>query len=111
MRESTGREFSLLTALIEFAEVVEKLPGRALGSAFDGCLRRKLLIQRKDKKAAVEEFIQGRKNKTESKKGKQSQMSGDNAYKVAIWLRPGIAVHPLLGIPHRRTLYVYLPLY
>jgi hypothetical protein len=101
LRQSTGRQFSLLGAVTEFAEVVEKLPGRALGAAINRYLCTEVLIQRKDIMAAVEEFIEGRKHKSESQNGKGSQMSGDYAYNVAMWLRPSIAVHPFLGIPRR----------
>lgn len=63
---------------------MEKLPGGALGTAINGCLHREFLIQRKDITATVEEFIVGRKHKSESKNGKWSKMCGDYAYKLTI---------------------------
>jgi integrase len=101
LRLSTGRRFSLLAAVSEFAEVVDKLRGHPLGEAVEGYLRIVVSIQRKDILEAVEEFIESRKYKSESKNGKRAQMSGAYAYNVAMWLRefartfPGTAVSEL----------------
>jgi hypothetical protein len=48
LRQSSGRRFSLLAAVSDFAEAVEKLRGRAIGEAVDGYLRTVVSIQRKD---------------------------------------------------------------
>jgi hypothetical protein len=101
LRQSSGRRVSLLAAVSEFAEAVDKLRGRTLGEAVEGYLRTVLSIQRKDLIGAVEEFIEGRKHKSEAIDGKRAQLSRHYAKCVAMWLRefarafPGTAVSEL----------------
>jgi integrase len=78
-----------------------KLRGKALGEAVEGYLRTAVAVQRKDIGEAVEEFIEGRKHKSEAQNGKRAQMSPLYACHVASWLRefartfPGTAVSEL----------------
>jgi integrase len=101
LRQSSGRRVSLLAAVSEFAEAVDKLRGRTLGEAVEGYLRTVVSIQRKDLSEAVEEFIEGRKHKSEAANGKRAQLSLHYASCVAMWLRefsrafPGTAVSEL----------------
>jgi integrase len=101
LRQSSGRRVSLLAAVSEFAEAVDKLRGRTLGEAVEGYLRTVVSIQRKDIAEAVEEFIEGRKHKSEAPDGKRAQLSRHYANCVAMWLRefarafPGTAVSEL----------------
>jgi uncharacterized protein YdbL (DUF1318 family) len=101
LRQSSGRRFSLLAAVSDFAEAVDKLRGRAIGEAVEGYLRTVVSIQRTDINKAVEEFIEGRKHKSQAQEGKRAQMSREYACHVAMWLRefartfPGTAVSEL----------------
>jgi integrase len=101
LRQSSGRRVSLLAAVSEFAEAVDKLRGRTLGEAVEGYLRTVVSIQRKDLSEAVEEFIESRKHKSEANDGKRAQLSLHYANCVAMWLRevagafPGTAVSEL----------------
>jgi integrase len=102
LRQTSGRRFSLLGAVSVLADALDKLNGRPLDEAVDGFLRTAVAIQRKDIAQAVEEFIEGRKHKSESKDGKRSQLSPLYACHVASWLRefartfPGTAVSELV---------------
>jgi integrase len=101
LRQSSGRRVSLLAAVSEFAEAVDKLRGRTLGEAVEGYLRTVVSIQRKDLSEAVEEFIESRKHKSKVADGKRAQLSLHYANCVAMWLRevahafPGTAVSEL----------------
>jgi len=98
LHQSTGRKFSLLGAVAEFAESVAKLRGRSLGEAVAGYLGTVVTVKRKDIGEAVEEFITSRQHKTEAKDGKRAQLSETYAVHVNSWLRefagtfPGTAV-------------------
>jgi integrase len=98
LHQSTGRKFSLLGAVSDFAEAVAKLRGRSLGEAVAGYLRTVVSVKRKDIAEAVEDFIAGRQHKTEAKDGKRAQLSQSYAVHINSWLRefagtfPGIAV-------------------
>jgi integrase len=94
LRLSTGRRFSLLAAVSDFAGAVEKLRGRAIGEAVEGFLRMVVSIQPKEIKAAVEEFIDGREHKSQSKDGKRAQLSAEYARHVAKWLREFAETYP-----------------
>jgi integrase len=98
LRQSSGRRFSLLAAVSELAEAVEKLKGRALSEAVEGYLRTVVSVQRKDIAEAVEEFIESRKHKSEAKNGKRAQMSADYARHVAIWLREFAQTFPSTAV-------------
>ncbi len=101
LRQFSGRRVSLLAAVSEFAEAVDKLRGRTLGEAVEGYLQTVVSIRRKDLTEAVEEFIEGRKHKSEATDGKRAQLSRHYAKCVAMWLRefarafPGTAVSEL----------------
>ncbi|MDR3457546.1 MAG: site-specific integrase [Verrucomicrobiae bacterium] len=86
-RQSTGRRYSILAAVSEFVETLEKLKGRSMGEAVDGYLQTVATVSRKDVAEAVEGFIEGRKHKTEEKDGKRSQLSASYETHVAGWLR------------------------
>jgi integrase len=98
LHQSTGRKFSLLGAVSEFAEAVAKLRGRSLDEAVTGYLRTVVSVKRKDIAEAVEEFIAGRQHKTEARDGKRAQLSQTYAMHINSWLRefagtfPGTAV-------------------
>jgi integrase len=87
LRQSTGRRFSVLSAVSEFVEALEKLKGRSLGEAVEGFMQTVAVVSRKDIAEAVEEFLEGRRHKAESKDGKRSQLSASYEAHVASWLR------------------------
>jgi integrase len=101
LRQSSGRRFSLLAAVSDFAEATDRLHGRTLGEAVEGYLRTVVSIQRKDINEAIEEFIERRRHKSQAQDGKRAQMSREYACHVAMWLRefgrtfPGTAVSEL----------------
>jgi len=94
----TGRRVSLLAGISEFVEASAKLKGGNLGEAVEGYLRNVVSVKRKDIKEAVEEFIESRKHRSESKNGKRAQLSASYTTHVNSWLRefastfPGTAV-------------------
>lgn len=96
--ERTGRRVSLLAGISDYCEAATKLGGRSLAGAVEGFLSTVATVKRKDLSAAVEEFIAGRKSKTEAKDGKRPQLSPGYHYTVSMWLRefaktfPGHAV-------------------
>src|ERR1035438_6175572 len=98
LHQSTGRKFSLLGAVSEFAEAVAKLRGRSLGEAVAGSLRTVVTVKPKAVAEAVEEFIASRQHRAESQNGKRAQLSASYATHVNSWLRefagtfPGTAV-------------------
>ena len=98
LRQTSGRRFSLLSAVSGFADAVEKLKERPLGEAVEGYLHNVVSVQRKDLSDAVNEFIESRKHKSIPVNGKRAQNSYVYACNVASWLRsfgntfPGSAV-------------------
>jgi integrase len=96
--QSTGRRISLLGAISEFVEAATKLRGRTLGEAVAGYMRTVVTVKSKGIAEAVEEFIESRKHKSESRNGKRAQLSASYATHVNSWLRefastfPGTAV-------------------
>jgi integrase len=86
-RQSTGCRYSLLAAVSELVETVEKLNGRGMGEAVEGFLQTVAAVSRKDVAEAVEEFITGRKHKAEAKEGKRAQLSASYEIHVTGWLR------------------------
>lgn len=96
--QSTGRKFSLLGAVSEFADVVAKLGGRSLGEAVAGFLRTEVMVKSKGVAEAVEEFIAGRQHKTEAKDGKRAQLSGTYAVHVNSWLREFAGTFPATAV-------------
>ena len=97
--QTTGRKFTLLGAVSEFADNIAKLPGSySMGEAVDGFMRTVVSVKRRDITEAVEEFIAGRQHKTKAKDGKRAQLSETYAVHVNSWLRefahtfPGTAV-------------------
>ena len=101
LHQSTGRKFSLLGAVSEFAEVVAKLRGRSVAEAVAGYLQTVVTVKTKSIAEAVEEFITSRQHKTESKDGKRAQLSKTYTVHINGWLRefagtfPGTAVSDL----------------
>lgn len=101
LHQSTGRNFSLLGAISEFAEAVTKLRGRALVEAVAGFMRTAATVKTKGIAEAVEEFITSRQHRLEAKDGKRAQLSQTYAVHVNSWLRefagtfPGTAVSDL----------------
>ena len=93
-RQSSGRRVSLLGAVSEFVESLEKLKGRSLGEAVEGFLQTSATVKREDIAKAVEDFIAGRKHKAEAKDGKRSQLSASYEKHVASWLRGFAAAFP-----------------
>jgi hypothetical protein len=87
LHQSTGRKFSLLWAVSEFSEAVAKLGERSLGDAVTGYLHTVVSVKRKDIKDAVEEFIESRKHRSESKNGKRAELSASYVAHVNSWLR------------------------
>ena len=97
LRQSSGHRFSLLAAVSEFSEAVNKLRGRALGEAVNGYLSTVAVVQRKDIQKAVAEFIKSRKHLGVAKRA-SGQNVPDVSLNVAMWLNefantfPGHAV-------------------
>jgi integrase len=96
--QTSGRKFSLLGAVSEFADNIAKLGGRSLAEAVDGFMLTTATVKPKGVAEAVEEFVTGRQHKTEAKDGKRAQLSETYAVHVNSWLRefagtfPGTAV-------------------
>jgi integrase len=97
-RQSTGRRFSLLSSVSEFVEALEKLKGRSLGEAVEGYLQTVATVRRKDAAEAVEEFLDGRKHKTEAKNGKRAQLSDCYETHVKSWLREFAKTFPATAV-------------
>ena len=98
LHQSTGRKFSLLGVVSEFAEAVAKLRGRSLTEALTGYLQNVVTVKTKSIAEAVEEFIASRQHRTEAKDGKRAQLSKTYTVHINGWLRefadtfPGTAV-------------------
>jgi integrase len=97
-RQVTGRRFSLLAAVSEFVETVDKLKGRSLGEAVEGFLQTVVSVRRKDVSEAVEQFLGERKHKAEAKDGKRSQLSASYETHVAGWLRGFASTFPSTAV-------------
>jgi integrase len=93
-RQSTGRRFSLLAAVSEFVETMDKLKGRSLGEAVEGFLQTVISVRRKDVAEAVEQFLGERKHKAVAKDGKRAQLSASYETHVAGWLRGFASTFP-----------------
>jgi integrase len=94
LRQASGRRFSLLAAVSEFAEAVGKLHGRALGEAVDGYLSTVAVVQRKNLQEAVAEFIGSRKHLGVAKDGERPKRSPTYLYNVAMWLNEFASTFP-----------------
>ncbi len=97
-RQASGRRFSLLAAVSEFVEAVDKLNGRSLAEAVEGFRQSVVSVKRKELAQAVEEFIEGRKHKAEAKDGRRAQMSPVYAKHVAAWLREFARAFPAAAV-------------
>jgi integrase len=97
-RQITGRRFSLLVAVSKLLEADTKLDGRSLDDAIEGFLQTVATVRRKDLAEAVEEFIESRKHKAESKDGKRSQLSPAYAKHVSAWLREFAGAFPATAV-------------
>ena len=91
---ATGRKFSLLGAVSEFAEVTIKLGGHSLTEAADGFLSTVATVKRLDLAKAIEEFILHRKVKTVADNGKRPRLSPEQFYLTGLWLREFAATFP-----------------
>src|SRR5207247_1844862 len=69
-RQSTGRHLSLVGVAAEYCEASAKLDGRILSQVVDGYLSSVAIVKRVDLRQSVEQFIEGRRPKTEAKEGK-----------------------------------------
>jgi hypothetical protein len=65
--QSTGRKFSLLASVSEFADCIGKLHGRPLREAVDGFMQTAAVVKPKDLMVAVEDFLKIRKHRSETK--------------------------------------------
>jgi integrase len=83
----TGKRFTLLGAVSEFAEAIGKLDGHTLGDAVRGFTANVVSIQRKDLGEAVEEFIASDEPRTRATNGQRAQLSSEYARIRAIFLR------------------------
>lgn len=101
LRQDTGRRFSLLGAVAEFADATRKLRGHALVEAVDGFLGSVATVKHVTLHEAIEQFISFRNGKTVAAEGRRPQLSPEHAYNTALWLRefdnafPGHAVGDL----------------
>ena len=86
-RQSSGRRISMSAAISELVEMTNKLKGRRLSEAVEGFLQTAATVQRKDVSQAIEDFLEGRKHKAETKEGKRSQLSASYETHVSSWLR------------------------
>jgi integrase len=84
--QSTGSRLTLLRAVSDYCEAMQKLTGYALGDVVDRFLTTVAVVQRKPLAEAVAEFIADRKPLAESKDGKRPRLSPVYAYNVAMWL-------------------------
>ena len=94
LHQSTGRKFSLLGAVSDFAEAIAKLRGRTLGEAVAGFMRTAATVKTKAIADGVEEFIASRQHRTEAKDGKRAQLSQTYAVHINSWLREFAATFP-----------------
>jgi integrase len=92
--QTTGRKFSLIGVVSEFADCIVKLHGRSLGEAVTGFMRTEVNVKAKDVAQAVEDFIAGREHKTQAKDGKRAQLSESYAVHVNSWLREFAGTFP-----------------
>jgi len=96
--QSTGCRLTLLGAVSDCCEAMQKLTGFTLGEAVERFLATVADVQRKTLAEAVAEFIADRKPLAESQDGKRSKLSPVYAYNVSMWLNefagtfPGYAV-------------------
>lgn len=93
-REETGRTVSPLEAVTGYLEATKRLGKCRLMEAIDGFLATVAVVKRRDLKEVVEEFIEGRRHKTESKNGKRAEMSPVYAANVSSWIRQFAATFP-----------------
>jgi integrase len=92
--QSTGRKFSLLGAVSEFADSIAKLRGRALREAVDNYLQTAAVVKPKGVADVVEEFLESRKHRSEAKDGKRAQLSPIYASNIRTWLTDFAATFP-----------------
>jgi hypothetical protein len=97
-RQSTGRRFSLLAAVSEFVETIDKLKSHSLGEAVEGFLQTVVSVRRKDISEAVEQFLAERQHKAVAKDGKRSQLSASYETHVAGWLRGFAGTFPATAV-------------
>ncbi len=98
LHQSTGRKFSLLGAVSEFAEIAAKLGGRSPMEAVEGYLGNVVSVKRKGVAEAVEDFIASRQHKTKAQDGKRAQLSETYAVHVNSWLREFAGTFPATAV-------------
>jgi integrase len=86
-RQRTGRTVSLLQSVSEYVSGASKLNGRNLGEALDAYLTTVAKVQRKDLKAAVEEFILSEKPRTVAEGGRRAALCQKYAENKSLILR------------------------
>lgn len=87
LRQTTGIQVSLISAVTQFAEAAGKLNGRSLAAAVEGYLSTVANVKRMDLAAAVEEFIASDEPRTRAPEGQRAQISGKYGYNRGIQLR------------------------
>jgi integrase len=113
-RQSSGKRFSLLSAVSEFVEASSKLNGHTLRGAVEEFLRTSISLTRKDIAQAVEEFILAEEPRTKSKNGERAQISAKYAYTRALRLRRFSTAFPNTAVcelkkEHLNTLFAGKP--
>jgi integrase len=84
---ATGKHFTLLGAVSEFAEAVGKLGNHSLGDAVKGFTANVASVKSKDLAEAVEEFLALDEPRTRARNGERAQLSSEYARIRAIFLR------------------------
>jgi integrase len=92
--QTTGKRFSLLGAVSEFAEASAKLNGHTMGEAVERYLNTVASVKRKDISEAVEEFIAAEEPRTKATAGQRAQVSAKYHYNRRIMLRRFAATFP-----------------
>ena len=92
--QSTGRKFSLLGAVSDYADIITKLGNRPAHEAIDSYLQTAAVVKRKDVGDAVRDFLESRKHRSEAKDGKRAQLSPVYANNVRSWLNDFAATFP-----------------
>jgi len=85
-RLKSGRNLTLLGAVSQLVEQLERLEGKSLSEVVDGYLKHEVMVKREKLKTAVEEFIKNRQPRTEPKDGERPQTSSEYERHVAAWL-------------------------
>lgn len=94
-RQTTGKRFSLLTAVSEFSEAIALLNGRSLREAVEGFLTTVADVKRKPLAEAVTEFAAGREPKTKPKRtGERAALNAKYVENTRNWLKVFAEIFP-----------------